>query len=604
LKLSKLSLRGALATLLSLAIIASTFVFAVPVAADGSDHRADFPIQLIGASTINMSKTDMEALLNTANTYTDSNGNVFEGVPLQTLIGKIDGGDNSLNTSILGTYNIIFTGLDQNGSNYVKTAAAGAWSSAFTDGTITSNNTFIATKYHNATSSEFIDLPDISPNSSTKNWRPAIVSGSNIASSSYRVGGLYKIEITGLAGTAAVTVNPATTVTGNGSTFNVDININVLNAQSRGAQMNVTFDATKLICNSITEGTFYSAYASANGGSTLQYPVAVINNTSGTISTFGVSITEAGTGGPTGSGQFARLSFTAKMPNTSATFSPTNIVVSSATGGALTVGNVAGGTVTIGSALPDLVVFSSSEPWTVQGSTYTITYTIKNIGNVNAGASTTSVVIDGGTPMTFPCATLVAGASNTTVITAVQTLTGAGDTVVITADSAFAVTELNENNNVKTDNVWGTSSLGDTIIDGNIVSKIEITCPANVTGWNLIQGDNTIASSLNVKANNNYQVTASDQNGQTNGRMREFNGTAYGSAQLILPMHIKCAAELTDVTLAGPGTLVTAGPSTQDEDAGETFAISFDQHVQFEDPVIVGGNYYHIVVSFTAALVF
>ncbi|MEQ8200944.1 MAG: PKD domain-containing protein [Syntrophomonadaceae bacterium] len=175
---------------------------------------ADFPIQLIGNSTINLSKADMDAMLNTANTYTDGSGNVFEGVPLQQLIAKVDDSDPAtLNESLLGTYKIIFTGLNQNGTDFPKEISAGSWGTVFTDGNIQTNDIFIATKVKIGGTGDFVDLPAVNPASTPKNWRPAIVSGNNIISTanSYRVGGLYKIELTGItpvAPTAAFSAAP------------------------------------------------------------------------------------------------------------------------------------------------------------------------------------------------------------------------------------------------------------------------------------------------------------------------------------------------------------------------------------------------------------
>ncbi len=184
----------------------------------------DFPIQLIGNSTINLSKADMDAMLNTANTYTDGSGNVFEGVPLQQLIAKVDDSDPAtLNESLLGTYKITFTGLNQNGTIFERIVAAGDWATPFKDGTIQTNDLFIATKVKIGGTGDFVDLPAVNPGNITRNWRPAIVSGNNIniSANSYRVGGLYKIELTGItpvaptaafsadktSGTAPLTVN-------------------------------------------------------------------------------------------------------------------------------------------------------------------------------------------------------------------------------------------------------------------------------------------------------------------------------------------------------------------------------------------------------------
>ena len=186
-----------------------------PAKASAENVYADFPIQLTGTSTIDMSKADMEALLNTANTFTDNNGNIFEGVPLRQLIAKVDDNDpDTLNNSLLGTYNIEFTGLNQDGTDYVKTAAAGSWSSYFTGGSIDTDDVFIATKVKIGGAGDFVDLPEFSVNNAAKNWRPGIVSGSLITGLGNRVGGLYKIRLTGLPQGAPVAAFSAAPTSG------------------------------------------------------------------------------------------------------------------------------------------------------------------------------------------------------------------------------------------------------------------------------------------------------------------------------------------------------------------------------------------------------
>ena len=164
---------------------------------------ADFPLQLIGATTVSLTKADLAAMMaqEASNTYTTTgDNNVFEGVPLYKLIALVDDGDpTTLNTSLLDTYNINFTGYNQNGTDFVKTATAGSWSTLFTAGINNNKDIFVATKVELNGTSEFIDLPAVNPANGIKNWRPAILTGGNIATGgSNRVGGLYKIELTGL----------------------------------------------------------------------------------------------------------------------------------------------------------------------------------------------------------------------------------------------------------------------------------------------------------------------------------------------------------------------------------------------------------------------
>ncbi|MCL0099048.1 hypothetical protein M1O16_04350, partial [Dehalococcoidia bacterium] len=98
---------------------------------------------------------------------------------------------------------------------------------------------------------------------------------------------------------------------------------------------------------------------------------------------------------------------------------------------------------------PDLVVTHVSTKWVDVGETYTVTFTIKNQGNLDAAASTASIVIDGTEAATADIPALAAGATHE-VTTDAFTLTADEDTIKVFADKYDDVTEGNEDNNYKT----------------------------------------------------------------------------------------------------------------------------------------------------------
>jgi len=107
---------------------------------------------------------------------------------------------------------------------------------------------------------------------------------------------------------------------------------------------------------------------------------------------------------------------------------------------------------------PDLVV-EKSEEWVSFGEkTYNITYTVKNQGGQAAGASTTSIKIDGTEVATDPVGILAPDESHTNTI-GPFTMSGDSDTIRVCADIHTAVAESNEENNCL-ENEWGTLITG------------------------------------------------------------------------------------------------------------------------------------------------
>jgi hypothetical protein len=566
-----------LAVALTLAIVSA---FLMPAAAVSAATQ-DWPLQLAGATTVNITQAEFEALA-AANpaSYTDADG-TWTGVALWRLIALVDDGDPATFNDALASsgYSANLIGSD-------------AYNKSIASATLARNDNVVVANQLNGA-----PLPMTNP-AGTKVWYPLRSVGSALTSGQ-KVGGLVKIELLNLPVTA-VSVTPASQAVANGATFTIDMNIDTDTA-SRGWQMNVNFDAGKLTANSVTEGSFLSAYAAANGGMTIPAGAATIDNVAGTITIPGYAIMGAGTGGPTGTGTLCTISFTAKTGiDDFASITPTGVVISDVTGTAIPGPVMIGGQVAIGNVpMPDLVVSALSAA-KVDDTTYTITYTITNQGNAATGACTTSIVIDGGAPMTVACPALAAGASDTQTTTA-QTVTSGSDIIVVTTDSAGAVSESNEGNNTRTITYATIGANGNTSINSNIAAKLLLTVPASIDPWNLVQGTNDITGSANMKCNTDWQLQVNDQDTATSGHMTKWMlGVYVPATHLTAPLTVGCT---TSVDLSGtPQTIVTGTPAGQSGDSGQGLTISFHQPVFFADPVLTGGYSYHIVVTFTASV--
>jgi outer membrane protein assembly factor BamB/nitrous oxidase accessory protein NosD len=96
---------------------------------------------------------------------------------------------------------------------------------------------------------------------------------------------------------------------------------------------------------------------------------------------------------------------------------------------------------------PDLTVTEKSEDWvSLADATYDVTYTVANIGTVNADASTTSIKIDGAEVATDSVPALQAG-ENYIGTVGPFTLSGENDSIEVCSDIADVVDEPDELNN-------------------------------------------------------------------------------------------------------------------------------------------------------------
>ena len=268
----------------------------------------------------------------------------------------------TFNAALASVYSVKMTAAD----GYVKTIAP-PYTGVFE---FARNEDIIAANQLNGQ-----PLPVLS--SGGKVWFPLRVTGSDCTANNQRVGGLIKIELTSLPVTT-VSVTPASQTLANGASFTVDLGINT-NQQSRGWQTNVNFDATKMQFIGVTEGGFLKDYALANPpGGTQPVPGLVIDNVNGHVTSIGYYITQAGTGGPTGTGTLCTLAFTAKTGVAGiANITPSAVVISDA----------------IGKAIPGVVVVAGQA-----AVSYTITASASAGGTISPSGS---VLLDNGANQSF-----------------------------------------------------------------------------------------------------------------------------------------------------------------------------------------------------------
>ncbi len=321
---SNINGKGFLGILLILAIVGA---FLVPVtlvsaAYPPATFTQDWPLQLVGASTVNVTQAQFEAMaVAHPASYTDNVGNVWDGVAMWRLVALVDDVDNTtFNSAADNVCTVKETGCD----NYTK-----SWSgSILVSSTGSDNSAMLANKLNGSY------LPN-----GKSGWYKAVVPPQGCGRRYRRGrrwedgGGLIKIELLNLPVTT-VSVSLSSQTVANGASFSVNLAINT-NEQVRGWQANVDFDATKMQCVRVTEGGFLKDYATANGGSTIPGSTPTTDNVNGHVTNISYAIMGGGSAGPTGTGTLCTLAFTAKTSVSAiANITPSAVVISDASGNA------------------------------------------------------------------------------------------------------------------------------------------------------------------------------------------------------------------------------------------------------------------------------
>jgi hypothetical protein len=165
------------------------------IAATFASGTQDWPLQLVGVSTMNVTQADFEAMIAAvvspevpSNEYTDSSGNVWKGLSLYRLIGLVDDADpTTFNASQAATYNLTLTSADS-----ITVIDKSLYDSSFAF--LNSNDVFLANKVKLSGSDTWIDLPLNKPIANGNLWYPLRVTGSGLTST-FRISALTKIEL-------------------------------------------------------------------------------------------------------------------------------------------------------------------------------------------------------------------------------------------------------------------------------------------------------------------------------------------------------------------------------------------------------------------------
>ena len=214
-----------------------------------------------------------------------------------------------------------------------------------------------------------------------------------------------------------------------GNTITAPIRINDT-VMLGGCEINFTYDPTIVHVTGVTQGDLrYSfKYKIDNGSGWMHANALDVGGLSGNVTFAYLDLTAVGDGGDTSPLNIASA----------------NIFDVNYTPIAYTVNN---GSFTILSR--DLVITKTSELWVVmEDKTYNIIYTVTNTGSGDAGASTTSVTIDGANVANDAVPALSPVESHTATL-GPFTMTGDSDTIEVCVDVYDVVAESNEENNCK-----------------------------------------------------------------------------------------------------------------------------------------------------------
>jgi hypothetical protein len=401
------------------------------------------------------------------------------------------------------------------------------------------------------------------------------------------------------ADTANLSFNPASQSVDKLESFTVAVMINVDEA-TRSAELSLSWDPALLRLDDADEGTFYSTWASANGGFTF-FMAGTINNTAGTLEAAAISILGGAAGGPSGSGTLMTFDFTALSTDGISSLELDGVTVGDASSQPFATIVLDEGSVTVGvPPIPDLIVSTKTETETGAGTgMYIVNYEICNVGYGPAAASTTCIYVNGLLVNQQPCSALAIGACEAKSSIAIPLVSG--DVLKVCADNENVVAETNEGNNCKTNTFSNIYDVDETVITGTITGVIEIIAPDDILDATLQIGDDNCASdTLNVRSNGKYQVLVSDEDPTTGGRMTQWNGATYLSKKLINPVDIGGTACPCSVIGALPGPVLLVTNQACTDASGRDHDVCFHQTVEWADPTLPAGHVYRIVVTFTA----
>jgi hypothetical protein len=233
------------------------------------------------------------------------------------------------------------------------------------------------------------------------------------------------------------------------------------------------------------------------------------------------------------------------------------------------------------------------------GTTFDIFYTVTNNGGSASDPDTVNMSLTGATPTSASHAlAALAPSASATFTDTNETLTGVNAPVTVNL-ATFGGSRSSTYSNV--------TSNGNTPVDANFGAFLHLTAPVTATFPALHLGANGLDDgNMNIQSNTNYAVTVQDANpsaGAQAGHMTEWNGTAFVAPYRQLHDALSVISPLVPAGLslsASPQQIQTGTVAGQNLDAGQNFDIQFSQNLHYSDPLLTGGETYHVVVLFNS----
>jgi hypothetical protein len=451
----------------------------------------------------------------------------------------------------------------------------------------------------------------------------ALLSG--IVTASILAGSLIATLPARAAGTETMSVTPATQSVANGTTtITVSIVVNT-SAATRGWGAELDFIPAQLQETGYTYGSTF--YTSAYGTPFNNTPT--VNNTTGAITGFAQTLL-TGSGGPTGTGTLVTVTFSAVSSN-----SVDTITLNSDSGLADVNASplnptLVNGQVVVGT--PPTTDYAVETPATVAvtgtPTEFNVTFAVKNTGTLNGAATTATVTppTGDGSAQTVTVPALNAGVTSATLSTATPfTLTGSNENVTIQMNALAGDIDAADKSTT-VNYAYTPPATNPTGVNGTITGTLTFTQPPTVNFGTLTLGTDTVATSMNVLTNQDWQVTvagtAPAASGGYSGYMTKYNTTTSTYVPQVTlhdPLYLNAGGgNLTpdpdpsdpnipvnnSVELSGTARTLSTGVA-QDQNpngtSGETRTINFDQTIVGSDAALASGYIYHNVVAFTCS---
>ena len=414
------------------------------------------------------------------------------------------------------------------------------------------------------------------------------------------------------AGGCTLTIPVVNVANTPGTTVTVPININCdSSSPTRGYQFDLAYDASRLQtaadASGITDGGFLSSGGSVHGN-LLVGNTPTIDNVGGHILSASWILTGGDHHGVTGTGTLANVVFTVKAaaPNGVAPLTLSNVIISNESGSGQYATTLNTKWVRVGPA-PALAIQSIVFNPTSGNPVTSVAVTIKNTGTAMSAPvddTTVTLAMSACTPAT--ATTLVTDLAAGATQTITQAYTGCGSSSILSVtDPVYGLNQSQTYFSSITANPTQPTN-----VDGTYNSaSISITTTGNINFHPLVLGINQQTASMLVTSNAQSWTVGAVMD---NWNLHEWNGTGYVAVSgghpysLHNPLQIFAFRGTTLVSgdpISANGTLIGDGSvSNQSANNGELYNLTYQQQVQGNDAVLSGGNSYHGIVTYTAAV--